>query len=225
MTAVTIRCVKVLVVEDDDSVARALRSALEHQGHDCTRVSRGSDLLRLHRGFDAVLLDLGLADGESYDSLRQLRQVSDVPVLIVSARGDERSVVRGLHLGADDFLVKPVRLGELLARLSAATRRRESAAQVDVVRCGDLEVDLAARTVRVGDQDVSLTTKEFGVLAALAKRPGEAVRKEQVLDEVWGNVDPGASRSCDVHLTSLRSKLGRPGLIETIRGYGYRLGD
>lgn len=210
-------------MEDDDSVAAALQGVLEHQGHQCRRTARGDDAVRLHREADAILLDLGLADGEGFDALRALRQVSDVPVLIVSARGDERSIVRGLHLGADDFLVKPVRMNELLARLGVAVRRRDPAVPVQRVEVDDVVIDLAARTVHVAGALVQLTAKEFALLAALAKRSGEAVGREQLLDEVWGDAFFGASRSCDVHLTALRAKLGRPKLIQTIRGFGYRL--
>jgi len=211
-------------VEDDDSVAAALQGVLEHAGHRCRRVSRGDDAVRLHREADAVLLDLGLADGDGFDALRALRQVSEVPVLVVSARGDERSIVRGLHLGADDYLVKPVRMNELLARLAVALRRRGHAEPVTQVEVGDVAVDLARRTVTVAGAPVALTTKEFALLAALARRPGEAVAREVVLDEVWGDASTAASRSCDVHLTALRAKLARPGLVQTIRGFGFRIG-
>jgi DNA-binding response OmpR family regulator len=212
-----------LIVEDDDPLAKALADVLAHHGHTSGRARRCDDALLRHHTADVVLLDLGLADGDGFDVLRQLRQVSVVPVLIVSARGDERSIVRGLHLGADDFLVKPVRMAELMARIGTVTRRRQPAGPPSTVRAGDVEVDLVARTVRVGGAAVALTEKEFDVLASLAKRPGEAVRKELVLDEVWGDAFVGSSRSCDVHLTSLRAKLARPGLISTIRGFGYRL--
>lgn len=177
-----------------------------------------------HRDADAILLDLGLADGDGFDVLRRLRQISAVPVVIVSARSDERSIVRGLHLGADDFLVKPIRMNELLARLAAVTRRSAAAVRESAqVRSGDVEIDLAARTVSVGGRPVPLTATEFRLLEALAKRPGEAVSRQLILDEVWGDTQTGASRSCDVHLTQLRAKLDRPELIETIRGFGYRL--
>jgi DNA-binding response OmpR family regulator len=218
--------VQILIVEDDDAVADALRAVLQHHGHRCARVSRGDDALLRHGDADLVLLDLGLADGDGFEVLRRLRQVSDVPVLVASARSDERSIVRALHLGADDFCVKPVRMAELMARIGVVTRRQrldvapEDASQVVA---GDVVIDLAARAVTVAGDRVALTTKEFGVLEALARRAGEAVRKEQVLDEVWGDTSVGASRSCDVHLVQLRAKLDRPDLIRTIRGFGYRL--
>lgn len=220
---------RILIVEDDSSVARALLRVLELQGHNCDHTTRGDDALLRHRDADLVLLDLGLAGGpdaatgDGFEVLRRLRQVSDVPVVIVSARGDERSTVRGLHLGADDYLVKPVRVNELLARIGAVTRRRGRAGHPTVVAAGDVRIDLTARTVHAGDREVMLTPKEFELLEALAKRPGEAVRRQLILDEVWGDTFVGASRSCDVHFTSLRAKLDRPGVISTIRGFGYRL--
>jgi DNA-binding response OmpR family regulator len=134
--------------------------------------------------------------------------------------------VRGLRLGADDYLVKPVRLRELLARVEAVVRRTRAAdvAAADGVEIEDLQVDLAARRATVAGTEVALTAKEFDILAALARRPGGAVSRQQLLDEVWGDAYLAVSRSLDVHLASLRSKLGRPGLVSTIRGFGYRLG-
>jgi DNA-binding response OmpR family regulator len=160
------------------------------------------------------------------DVLRRLRKVSVTPVLVLTARGDERDVVRGLRLGADDYLVKPVRLGELLARMEAVRRRAApAAARPDVVRVGDLVVDLAGHRAEVGGAELALTAKEFEILAALARRPGAAISRQQLLDEVWGDAYLAVSRSLDVHLSTLRSKLGRPGLLTTIRGFGYRLGE
>lgn len=215
---------RILVAEDDESVAGALCQVLRSRGHEAVAVARGSDVLLQHRDHDVLLLDLGLLDGDGFDTLRQLRQVSEMPVLIVSAQGDERSTVRGLHLGADDYLVKPVRMNELLARVDAVARRRlEPQAAAEVVRASGLEIDLRSRTVSHDGADISLTTKEFDLLAALARRPGAAVSREQILDEVWGDAFVAASRSFDVHLTQLRGKLPVGGVISTIRGFGYRL--
>jgi DNA-binding response OmpR family regulator len=149
-------------------------------------------------------------------------------VVVLTAHGDERSVVRGLRLGADDYLVKPVRLTELLARIDAVTRRARATGPgpgARTVRAGDVEIDLDARRVLVGGAEAGLTAKEFDVLAVLARRAGTAVSREQLLDEVWGDTGHATSRSLDVHLTQLRAKLGRPGLLTTIRGFGYRFGD
>ncbi|MEV0017186.1 response regulator transcription factor [Streptomyces tendae] len=219
---------QILLAEDDDGVAGALVEVLYDHGHITRRVTRGRDVLTYHRSSDLLLLDLGLPDVDGLEVLRRLRAVSDLSVLVLTARGDERSVVRGLRLGADDYLVKPVRLTELLARIEAVTRRTAAARTpptARTVRVGDVEIALDARQVRVDGAEVELTTKEFDVLAALARRAGTAVSREQVLDEVWGDAYHAVSRSLDVHLTQLRAKLGRPELLTTIRGFGFRLGD
>ena len=213
-----------LVAEDDDSMAAALTDVLRLSAHEPVRVVNGLDLLLRHRQAEIVLLDLGLPDGDGLDVLRKLRQVSEVPVLVLTARGDERSVVRGLRLGADDYLVKPVRLAELLARIEAvARRRRQAGSGATSLRAGDVVIDLDAHTVRVAGAEVPLTNKEFQLLAVLARRAGAAVSRQQIMDEIWGDAFVAASRSLDVHLAQLRGKLGRPGLIRTVRGYGYRL--
>lgn len=217
---------QIAVVEDDDGVGDALVEALAGHGHEAVRMRRGSDLLLGHRGMDAVILDLGLPDADGLQVLRQLRAVSDVPVVILTARDDERSVVRGLRGGADDYLVKPARLAELLARLDVVTQRRRATATstAQTVTEGDVVVDLAAREVEVGGTPVALTAKEFELLEVLVTRPGAAVSRQQLMDAVWGDAYVAISRTLDVHMTGLRAKLGRPGLISTIRGYGYRWG-
>ncbi|MEU0899194.1 response regulator transcription factor [Streptomyces massasporeus] len=217
---------RVLLAEDDDGVAGALAEALYEYGHLPIRVRRGQEALTRHRQGDLLLLDLGLPDLDGLEVLRKLRAVSGVPVVILTARNDERSVVRGLHLGADDYLVKPVRVAELLARMDAVVRRMPDQARATprIVTAGDVEVDLTARRVFVAGVEVRLTTKEFAVLAVLAARAGTAVSRQQMLDEVWGDAYLAVSRSLDVHLTQLRAKLGRPDLLTTIRGFGYRFG-
>jgi DNA-binding response OmpR family regulator len=217
--------VRVLVVEDDDGVAGAVVEALGTHGHRVARVARAADVWAHVRDADLVLLDLGLPDGDGMEVLRRLRRITATPVLVLTARDAERDVVRGLRLGADDYLVKPVRLRELLARVDAVVRRTRAAdGAADVVEIEDLRVDVAARRATVAGREVPLTAKEFDILAALARRPGSAVSRQQLLDEVWGDAYLAVSRSLDVHLASLRSKLGRPGLVSTIRGFGYRLG-
>ncbi|MFE0748406.1 response regulator transcription factor [Gordonia sp. NPDC058843] len=219
---------RIAVVEDDDGVGDALVDALSEVGHEPRRMRRGADLLLGHRDFDLVLLDLGLPDEDGLTVLRRLRAVSQMPVVVLTARHDERSVVRALRGGADDYVVKPARLGELMARLEVAARRRavdESPAARRRVTTGDIVVDLDARLVTVAGADVALTPKEFELLAHLVTRRGEAVSREQLMDAIWGDAYVAISRSLDVHMTALRAKLGRPGVIETIRGYGYRWGS
>lgn len=214
----------VLVAEDDGSVAAALVSALQRAGHACTRVARGSDVLLRHRDVQVVLLDLGLEDMDGLDVLRQLRAVSEVPVIVVTARGDERSTVRALSLGADDYLVKPVRLHELLARLIAVTRRYSPPEAPARVQVGPVGIDVEARRVRAGEREVALTPNEFGILFSLARRAGQIVSRQQVLDDVWGDAYATSSRSFDVHLGQVRQKLPEV-TITTVRGVGYRLED
>lgn len=216
---------RVLLVEDDDGVADALVDALDAQGHHCVRCRLGVEALRIHRRADLVLLDLGLPDIDGLDVLRKLRRVSSVPVLILTARGGERAVVRGLRSGADDYLVKPVGLRELLARVDAVTRRvNPPAVAKPVVEIDDLVIDLDARAVLRGGDPVELTTKEYEVLAVLARNHGVAVSRQQIMDEVWGDAYLAISRTLDVHMTTLRAKLDRPATLCTIRGFGYRLG-
>ncbi|GAA4534539.1 response regulator transcription factor [Amycolatopsis samaneae] len=218
--------VRVLLVEDEPAIAEALADILHAHRHTVTHVGRGADALLRHRDADLLLLDLMLPDLDGLEVLRKLRQVSSVPVIVLTALGDERTVVRGLRLGADDYLRKPVGKAELLARMDAVVRRaaaREVPAG-DLVRIDDVEIDLGKRRVLVAGRDAGLTTKEFDILAVLAARPGAAVSRQRLMDEVWGDAHVGVSRSLDVHLTGLRAKLDRPGLVTTIRGFGYRLG-
>ncbi|MGW3468476.1 response regulator transcription factor [Saccharopolyspora sp. NPDC000995] len=217
---------RVLLVEDDDGVANALVEVLAAHGHRPTWVSRGADALTRHREHDLVLLDLGLPDADGLDVLRKLRRIGPIPVVVLTARGEERMIVRGLRSGADDYLVKPVRMAELLARIEAVARRgRLPGAVADEVEVGDVHVNLRTRRVRVDGGDVELTPKEFDVLAVLAGEAGNAVSRQRLMDEIWGDAYLAVSRSLDVHIAQLRAKLGRPELLVTIRGFGYRFGN
>src|SRR5690242_10660987 len=174
----------VLIVEDDDAMAGALTAAVESAGHHARRLARGADALLSHRNFQVILLDLGLPDMDGLEVLRKLRQVTDVPILILTARDDERSVVLGLRSGADDYLVKPVKLVELLARIEAVTRRAARAGQEAPHRIvvGDLAVDLDRRIASVGGRQLALTATEFDLLSLLARNAGSVVTREQILD-------------------------------------------
>lgn len=215
---------RIAVVEDDDGLGDALVEALAEVGHAPIRMRRGADLLLGHRDVDIALLDLGLPDVDGLTVLRQLRAVSQLPVVVLTARDDERSVVRALRGGADDYVVKPARLGELRARLEVAGRRHGQAAEPapETITMGDIVVDLGAHRVHVDGREVALTPKEFELLAHLVVRRGEAVSRQQLMDAIWGDAYVAISRSLDVHMTALRAKLGRPDAIATIRGYGYR---
>ncbi len=212
---------RVLVAEDDRSVAAALTAALTRAGHTCVRVARGDELLARYRDVDAVLLDLGLEDMDGLDALAELRRVSSVPVLVVTARGDERSTVQALRSGADDYIVKPVRVHELLARLLAVTRRYEQPTP-ELLPVGSAALDADTHEVHHGDAVVALTPTEAGLLTVLARRAGASVPRQDILTAVWGADYAADSRALDVHLAQLRKKL--PMLtITTIRGVGFRL--
>ncbi|KSU67873.1 response regulator transcription factor [Arthrobacter sp. NIO-1057] len=216
---------QLLIVEDDQAVAGALIDAVSAVGHEATHASRGSDALLRHHAAELILLDLGLPDMDGLEVLRKLRQVSDVPVVILSARDDERSVVRGLRQGADDYLVKPIGLTVLLAKIEAVTRRAHmgSATDKNQISAGCLSINLDKREAVLDGRPLALTAKEFELLSLLARHAGSVVTREQILDQLWGDAFLAVSRSLDVHLTGLRSKLASPGMIVNVRGVGYRL--
>lgn len=223
---------RVLVVEDDDKVSTALVTALARYGIDARMASTGRSAVALtHEAdtkadtrFELVLLDLGLPDIEGTAVCRAIRAISDVPIIIVTGRAEIGARIRSLRCGADDYLVKPYDTNELLARIHAVRRRCAQPARTDpIVRRGDVAIDLARLTVSVADESVPLSTKELQVLTLIAAERGEVCSRERLIAEVWGRPWPGAASTLNVHVATLRSKLGRPGILETIRGIGYRL--
>lgn len=230
---------RLLLVEDDSHVAAALTAVLSRHGYTVVHASNGEEAMEAllpaegSQPFAVVLLDLGLPDQDGFEVCGRIRRRSSTPVIMVTARADVRSRIHGLNLGADDYVVKPYDTGELLARIHAVSRRHSVEEPADqtgeervpdgVLRLGSMTVDLDTRRVSVGDVPVSLTRKEFDLLALLAQRPGVVCRREQIISEVWQTSWEGTGRTLEVHIASLRSKLGRPHLIETVRGVGYRL--
>jgi two-component system, OmpR family, response regulator RegX3 len=213
---------RVLVVEDDSAIAEPLAEGLRREGFTVERAATGEEALAAPES-DVVLLDLRLPDIDGLDVCRRLRERSRVPIIVVTARGEEADRVVGLELGADDYVVKPFGLRELIARIRAVTRRLEERAPEGPLRIGALELDLRARRVLVGSREVALTPKEFDLLAVLARDPGAAVSRRRLLEEVWDTSWYGSSKTIDVHVAALRRKLGDPGWIETVRGVGFRL--
>jgi DNA-binding response OmpR family regulator len=214
---------RILLVEDEDTIAEPLAAGLRREGFDVERAATGGAALAASTA-DLVLLDLRLPDMDGLDVCRRLREHSDVPIIVVTARGEEADRVVGLELGADDYVVKPFGLRELIARIRAVTRR--TAARGDgrePLRSGGLEVDERARRARLDERDLELTPKEFDLLAALARDAGAAISRRRLLEEVWETSWYGSSKTIDVHVASLRRKLGDPGWIETVRGVGFRL--
>lgn len=219
----------VLVVEDDDAIAEPLVKGLERQGFTVRRESTGLagvDAFRSDPSIDIVLLDLGLPDIDGYEVCRRVRSTSPVPIIMLTARGDEIDRVLGLELGADDYMVKPFGFRELIARINAVTRRAQSSGVVadEIVRLtGDVVLDARTRRVTVAGEEIQLTRKEFDLLALLATDPGATQTRETILEQVWDAHWYGPTKTLDVHIASLRKKLGDPTIIETVRGVGFRL--
>lgn len=212
-----------LVVEDEDSIAEPLVEGLRAEGFEVTRVATGQAALDAPR-VDLVLLDVRLPDIDGFAVCRELRARSDVPIIMVTAKGEEIDRVVGLELGADDYVVKPFGLRELVARIRAVSRRTSGRHEARATRvAGDLEVDVPARRATLGGRELQLTLKEFDLLALLASEPGVVVDRQRILREVWDTTWYGSSKTVDVHVAALRKKLGDPTLIETVRGIGLRL--
>jgi DNA-binding response OmpR family regulator len=218
-----------LLVEDDPAIRTALMRSLREMGHAVTAVSSGMSALSsaVEAKPDVVVLDLGLPDLDGADVLSMLRAVSDVPVIVATARDDEAEVVRVLDLGADDYLIKPFTAAQLNARVKAVLRRSGRSDEDPVIAVGGLRIDTRSREVTVDGRDVELARKEFELLLALARRAGEVVTKKDLLAEVWQLAWGGSDRTVDVHLSWLRRKLGEtasePVYLHSVRGVGVRL--
>lgn len=221
--------VLVLIVEDDERIAKPLLKGLEREGLEAEWVATGAAALERMRADgqtrpDVVLLDLRLPDVDGFEVCRQLRAAHDVPIIVVTARGEEVDRVLGLELGADDYVVKPFGFRELLARIRAVTRRAQPRSAADpVVTVGPLVVDRRTRRVTVDGAQVMLTHKEFDLLALLAEDPDAVSSRTQILEDVWDPHWYGPTKTLDVHVATLRKKLGHPEWIETVRGVGFRL--
>jgi two-component system, OmpR family, response regulator len=214
----------ILLVEDEAPIASLVRSYLERDGYRVVWTPRGVDgLLALEREeIRLAILDLQLPDADGLDLCRAIRAHSRLPILILTARDEEADRVAGLELGADDYVAKPFSPRELVARVNAVLRRSEPAAADERLVLGDVEVDRSGRTATVGGRPVDLTAREFDLLAHLIEHAGLVLDRQRLLDRVWGQRYPGGTRTVDVHVAQLRRKLGRPGLIRTVRGAGYK---
>ena len=218
---------RLLIVEDDDAIAAPLARGLEREGFTVARATTGAAALAA-TGYDVVLLDLGMPDMDGFAICHELRSRSDVPIIVVTARGDEADRVVGLELGADDYLVKPFGFRELLARIRAVVRRTGTRPDVldgEVRSLGALTVDVRTHRVTLSDEELSLTPKEFDLLALLAEEPGALFTRTTILERVWDPHWYGPTKTLDVHVASVRKKLGDPRWIETVRGVGFRLVD
>ena len=223
----------ILVVEDETKIARLVRDYLEHAGFEAVVVGDGGTALASARRStpDLVVLDLGLPDRDGLDVARALRRTSGVPIVMLTARGDEIDRVVGLELGADDYVVKPFSPKELVARVRAVLRRTQAARAggPEVLRVADVEVDVPRMRVTVAGRPVELTATEFQLLATLAREPGRVFTRGQLLDAVHGVAFESYERAVDAHVKNLRRKLepvpGRPRYLLTVHGVGYRFAD
>ena len=216
-----------VVIEDDEAISSLVGTYLEQAGFEVVRECTGEGGLeavdRRHPRF--VVLDLGLPDVDGFDLCRRLRGSGDVPILILTARDEDVDRVIGLELGADDYLTKPFSPRELVARVRAVLRRVDPGPESCVIEVGDVRVDLRTRSATFAGSPLALRTLEFELLAELARNAGNVVTRDRLLDRVWGLSFAGGTRTVDVHVAQLRKKLGRPALIHTVRGVGYRLLD
>jgi DNA-binding response OmpR family regulator len=217
-----------VVIEDDEAIGALVGAYLEQAGFEVVRECTGEG------GLDAVdrrqprfvVLDLGLPDLDGFELCRRLRSNGDVPILILTARDEEPDRVIGLELGADDYLTKPFSPRELVARVRAVLRRAEPGPlESHVLEVGELQIDLRTCSATLAGSPLALRTLEFELLAELARNAGHVVKRDRLLDRVWGISFAGGTRTVDVHVAQLRKKLGRPDVIQTIRGVGYRLVD
>lgn len=214
---------RVLLVEDDDRVVAALTPALRRAHLTVTRAGTAAEAVEAAPGADLVLLDMGLPDQDGLTVCRRIREHGGVPIIAVTARRDEASVVSALRAGVDDYVTKPYRLAELMARIDAVMRRSGHGVPESIDHVADVRLDLGARRVWAGETEVALTRKEFDLLSTLVDADGDAVSRESLMESIWDTSWVGASRTLDVHVSALRTKLGRPQLIETVRGIGYRI--
>ncbi len=216
----------VLVVDDEANIADLVELYLRREGFRVVQANDGAAGLRAvkdHRP-RLVVLDVGLPDIDGLEVCRRLRASSAIPVIFLTARDTEVDRVLGLELGADDYVTKPFSPAELVARVKAVLRRAEGGSvPAEIVQVGDVTIDVGRREVRVKDEVVPFTTKEFDLLRFLAERPGLALSRQQILDGVWGHDWFGDARTVDVHIAQVRKKVAAGVRIDTVRGVGYRL--
>ncbi|MEV8436000.1 response regulator transcription factor [Actinosynnema sp. NPDC051121] len=219
---------RVLLVEDDEPIAESLTRGLGRYGFEVEWVRTGTEALAAGPT-DLVLVDLGLPDMDGLDVCRELRARGDVPIIVISARADETDRVVGLEIGADDYVSKPFGVREVIARMRAVLRRvrpellQPDVARPDVARPDRLTLDRRARRVHVDGVEITLTPKEYDLLAFLAEAPGAVFTREQIMEAVWDANWFGPTKTLDVHVGALRRKLGDAVAVETVRGVGFRL--
>ena len=219
---------KILVIEDEKSISHFISTVLNNNGYEAMQAQTGEEALSMISSHcpDLIVLDLGLPDMDGLEVLRSVRKWSSLPIVVVSARNHERDKVEALDAGADDYVTKPFRLAELLARVRALLRRQAAEPVEGELRAQDIRMDVAAHRAFVGDVELSLTAKEFDLLRVLLREAGSVVARDTLMREVWGPDPTGSTKTLDMHVSWLRRKLGDdatdPHYITTVRGMGFR---
>jgi DNA-binding response OmpR family regulator len=221
----------ILIIEDEQRIRESLATRLSERGHDVETVARAIDGVEqaVSGNFDVVVLDLGLPDLDGTEALRMIRAVSQVPVVVATARDDESDIISVLDAGADDYVIKPYSADHLAARIRAVLRRSGDTLEDDTITIAELRLDLNAHEATLDGRNLDLTARAFDLLAYLASRPGKLISKRELLAEVWRQPYGGADKTVDVHVSWLRKELGEtaaePKYIHTRRGVGIRLVD
>lgn len=219
----------IMVVDDDQDLAEMLAIVLTGEGMEVDLVGRGDEVMEIFRATppDLVLLDIMLPGIDGIEVCKQIRAVSMVPIVMLTAKGETAEIVKGLEFGADDYIVKPFQPGELIARIK--TRLRRIPSSTASLNLGEVSIDFVAHEVKRDGRVIALTRLEFDLLAALAKEPGRVFTRDALLSEVWGYRQTADTRLVNVHVQRLRSKIERdpdnPELVMTVRGVGYRAGN
>jgi len=221
---------RILIIDDDASLAEMLQLVLRQEGFETTWCASGDAALEVFRStpFDLVLLDLMLPGLDGVAVCRRIRADSGVPIVMLTAKSDTGDVVDGLEAGADDYIPKPFKPRELVARIWTRLRRPPAESDSDMIRVGDVTIDVSAHEVKRGPEPIALTPLEFDLLLALARRPHQVFTREKLLEQVWGYRHAADTRLVNVHIQRLRSKIEqdpeRPELVLTVRGIGYKAG-
>jgi len=221
----------ILIIEDEQRIRESLAIRLSERGHDVETVAKAIDGVEqaVSGRFDVVVLDLGLPDLDGTEALRMIRAVSQVPVVVATARDDESDIISVLDAGADDYVIKPYSADHLAARIRAVLRRSGGSVEEDTITVAGLQLDLNAHEATLDGRSLDLTARAFDLLAYLASRPGKPISKRELLAEVWRQPYSGADKTVDVHVSWLRKELGEtaaePRYIHTRRGVGIRLVD
>jgi len=221
----------VLVVDDEEDMRTLIEMYLLNSGYHCLQAQDGKEAIRCleHATVDLILLDIMMPQRDGFLVCEEIRRKSDVPIIFVSAKGEEWDKVKGLKLGGDDYVVKPFNPGELIARVEAVLRRTGKKAPLyteqDVLTIGKIEVNQKARTVTINGQLINVTLKEFDLLLFLMRHKNQALSREQLLEHVWGGSYGGSLRTVDTHIKTLRMKLKEADYIQTVWGIGYKMGD